>query len=345
MNHFRHLLVFFCLLMVLKVAIGQEVRIKNVNAEQNFNTIIIKYDIDGAYQDKKFMVKLFCSTNGGKAYGEPLIKVSGDIGYNIAGGEGKKIIWDVLSEVSEFSYNNVVFKVTAEPITHVVVDMIFIEGGEFLMGNNNGESDEKPAHHVTVSNFFISKTEITVAHYRDYCFQKGIQMPDKNITWIDDHPITYVSYYDAKAYCNWLSEITGETYRLPTEAEWEYAARGGVNQDFITLSGSDDINEVAWHRGNTGGYAHFKVGQLKPNSLNLYDLNGNVWEWCEDWYGLTYYAYSISVNPIGPPSGTKKVARGGSWRTPTEKVNNTFRFFMTPTARTNYVGFRVVREP
>ena len=142
-----------------------------------------------------------------------------------------------------------------------------------------------------------------------------------------------------------MSDITGETYRLPTEAEWEYGAKGGIHQDFITLSGSDNIDQIAWHRGNTGGYAHFEVGQLEPNSLNLYDMNGNVWEWCEDWYGKSFYAYSLSVNPNGPPNGKVKVARGGSWRTPPEKINNMYRFYMTPTANTNYVGFRIVREP
>lgn len=325
-------------------ALGQGARIANVNAEQNFKNIIVSYDIKGSGIDDRYNIKLLCSTNGGRAFGFPLEEVSGDIGYNIGGGNDKQIIWDVLSEVSSFSYTDVVFKVIAEPISNDLVDMVFVEGASFIMGNNSGEADEKPAHQVLLSDFYMSRTEITVGQYKEFCEQSGYEMPASNAVYSDNHPITYVSHSDATAFCEWLSEISGKKYRLPTEAEWEYAARGGAQQDNTVTKASPDKDNYAWSRANTGGYGHNEVKLLKANSLGLYDMIGNVWEWCDDWYSSSFYRYSPPSNPKGPPNGKVKVARGGSWREPAEGISNMFRFYVSPTAKTNYLGFRIVRE-
>jgi formylglycine-generating enzyme required for sulfatase activity len=326
-------------------AFPQDVDVKNVNAEQNFNDIIITYDLLSEGQPGNYTVTLYCSTNGGKVFGDPLRHVKGDVGFDISPGPDKKITWTVLDEVSQFVYDDVVFKVRATANTGSLMDLVLIEGGGFTMGNDMGEEDEKPAHEVHLSNFYISRYELTVKQYREYCEKTGRNMPEASIQWRDEHPMTHVSWEDAKMYCKWLSETTGETYRLPTEAEWEYVARGGISGTAYSVSGTTDLDSYAWHRGTAGGYAHYEVGQLRPNELGIYDIIGNVWEWCEDWYSKAYYAHSPGYNPTGPPSGRYKVARGGSWREPANKISETFRFFQSPTVKTNYVGFRVVKEP
>jgi formylglycine-generating enzyme required for sulfatase activity len=331
--------------LATSIAFSQDVEVKNVIAAQNFNDIIVSYDLLSENASQKFTVELYCSTNGGIVFGDPLNTVEGDVGFNISPGEGKKITWDVLEEVNQFVYDDVVFKVKATANAGGIVDLVLIEGGSFIMGNENGQEDEKPEHEVQLSNFYISKYEITVKQYEEFCKKSGKEMPESNSEWLDDHPMTYISWEDAKEYCSWLSEMTGEKYRLPTEAEWEYVAKGGIHGSSNTEPSKNEIDNYAWHKGNTGGYAHYEVGKLKPNDLGIYDIIGNVWEWCEDWYGKTYYAYAPGFNPPGPPRGKTKVARGGSWREPGDIITETYRFYQSPTSRTNYVGLRVVKEP
>jgi len=336
---------FFALSFTATIAFSQDVEVKNVIAAQNFNDIIVSYDLLSENESLRYTVSLYCSTNGGKVFGDPLRNTKGDVGFNVTPGEGKKITWGVLEEHRQFVYDDVVFKVKVRANTSGIIDLVLVEGGSFTMGNILGEEDEKPAHVVQLSNFYISKHEITVKQYKEYCEKTRKSMPESNVQWLDYHPITYVSWEDAKGYCHWLSETTGEKYRLPTEAEWEYAAKGGMNEDQDTKATRSETDKYAWHKGNTGGYGHYQVGKLKPNELGIYDIIGNVWEWCEDWYGKTYYTYSPGLNPPGPPNGKIKVARGGSWREPGEKISETYRFYQSPTSRTNYVGFRVVKEP
>ena len=202
------------------IAFSQDVEVKNVIAAQNFDDIIVTYDLLSENESQTYTVKLYCSTNGGEVFGDPLRNTKGDVGFNIKPGEGKRITWDVLEELNQFVYDDVVFKVTVRANTSGFIELVLIEGGSYVMGNTNGEEDEKPAHDVQLSNFYISKYEITVKQYKDYCEKSGKNMSESNIQWLDEHPVTYVSWEDAKEYCNWLSEMTGEKYRLPTEAEW-----------------------------------------------------------------------------------------------------------------------------
>lgn len=346
----------FCFIgfsFTINIAFAQDVEIKNVIAGQNLNDIVVTYDLLSENESLTYTVELYMSTDGGKVFGDPLTKVQGDVGFNISPGEGKKIIWNVLEEVNPFVYDDVVFKVKAKANAKGLIDLVFVEGGSFIMGNANGGEDEKPEHEVQLSNFYISRYEITVKQYKEFCSKSGKNMPDKNsegkiITFLDDHPMTYVSWEDASEYCNWLSQMTGEKYRLPTEAEWEYVAKGGSNSISITNPNNKEIDQYAWSRSNTGGYGHYAAGKLKPNVLGVYDIIGNVWEWCQDWYSGAYYTYSPGLNPYGPPKGNSKkakVARGGSWREPADKISETYRFYQTQTSRTDYVGFRVVKEP
>ena len=195
-------------------------------------------------------------------------------------------------------------------------EMIYVEGGAFQMGSNDGDDDEKPVHTVTVKNFYMDKHEVTVAQFRNYCESIGRLMPmiKPNYGWRDNDPITGVAWKDAVAYAKW----TGK--RLPTEAEWEYAARGGSQSKGYRYSGSDNYEDVGWNGDNSNGRPH-TVCTKQPNELGIYDMSGNADEWCSDWYDENYYQRSPSYNPTGPVSGQSKggldakkpehVSRGG----------------------------------
>jgi formylglycine-generating enzyme required for sulfatase activity len=156
-----------------------------------------------------------------------------------------------------------------------------------------------------------------------------------------NHPVIHVSWNDAVAYAQWLSRKTGKTWRLPSEAEWEFAAKGG---SATTYSGSNSIDEVAWYSSNSGGKTQ-PVGQKKPNGYGLYDMTGNVWEWCADWYSSDYYKSSPSSNPQGPNSGSHRVYRGGSWYINAEYCRVANRNGSAPDYRGHDIGFRLVLAP
>jgi formylglycine-generating enzyme required for sulfatase activity len=220
--------------------------------------------------------------------------------------------------------------------------MRYVEGGSFEMGSNEYD-DEKPIHKVTVSSFWMATTETTVGQYRLYCEATGTPMPtEPSWGWQESHPIVNVNWNDAVAYCEWLSHKTGRTYRLPTEAEWEYAARGGQQSRRTTYAGSNVLDEVGWYTSNTQDKGTKAVGQKRANELGLHDLSGNVWEWCSDWYDQTYYANSSSSNPTGPATGSYRVLRGGSWLINPANNRVAIRCHGTPSYRYIYVGFRVV---
>jgi formylglycine-generating enzyme required for sulfatase activity len=202
-------------------------------------------------------------------------------------------------------------------------NMVFVEGGTFQMGSNisdvnsaHGDSDEKPVHTVTVSSFYMDKTEVTQAEYR-----KVMGKNPSHFSGCDDCPVENVSWYNANEYAKKVGK------RLPTEAEWEYAARGGNKSKGYRYSGSNGIDAVGWYYDNSddlspnSAIAEFEnenshkthpVAQKQPNELGLYDMSGNVYEWCSDWYGS--YSSSPQNNPQGPNSGTRRVLRGGGCR-------------------------------
>jgi sulfatase modifying factor 1 len=178
--------------------------------------------------------------------------------------------------------------------------MVLVKGGTFRMGSQTGAYDEKPVHEVTVSDFFISRYELTVAFYN-----RILNRLDKK----NPYPKSLSSFTEVMAFIDTLRKVTGINYRLPTEAEWEYAARGGRYSKGYTWAGSNDIDAVGWSYG-TDIYAK-KPGQLKPNELGLYDMSGNMIEWCSDFYDPGYYARSAPKNPRGPETGLYRVLRGG----------------------------------
>lgn len=221
-------------------------------------------------------------------------------------------------------------------------EMVKIPGGTFQMGSKKGRDEEKPRHSVTLSSFSMGKYEVTVSEYRAFCKATGKQMPDPpKWGWNDDHPMVSISFESAIAYCKWLSELTGKNYRLPTEAEWEYAARGGSDAA-NEYAGSNNPDDVAWFADNSGGQTQ-PVGRKKPNGFGLFDMSGNVWEWCGDWYDAIYYSKSPGFNPTGPENGSSRVLRGGSWMYTPECSRVAFRDHAAPpNMRSKYYGFRVL---
>ena len=166
---------------------------------------------------------------------------------------------------------------------------------------SEARSDEKPAHDVTLSTFYICQTEVTQELWQAVMGSNPSPYSGTNL------PVSNISWDNCQEFISNLNQMTGKTFRLPTEAEWEYAARGGNKSQGYKYAGSNNVDEVAWYSSNT---TH-AVATKMPNELGLYDMSGNVWEWCHDWYSAKYYRTSPSVNPTGPASGSNHVGRGG----------------------------------
>lgn len=238
-----------------------------------------------------------------------------------------------------------------------------VEGGTFKMGTDKPvEAHEGPVHDVTVKSFYLGKTEVSFDDLDKFCADtKRDTNSIPGYQWGRGKQAgIMVSWLTAVEYCNWLSEKeklskcylingtevkyldTAKGYRLPTEAEWEFAARGGNSSKGTYFSGSDAINEVGWFKGNSNDGPH-AVAQLKPNELGLYDMTGNLWEWVWDWYDGNYYKTSPKVDPTGAESGNYRVMRGGAWYNDGTYANVYTRQNAAPGFRQNSVGFRVAR--
>lgn len=214
-----------------------------------------------------------------------------------------------------------------------------VEGGAFVMGATNDQYDEhtttdKPAHTVVLSPFYIAQTEVTNELWHAV-------MPERRIVegWMDPtQPITYISWDDAQLFIQRLDSITGMPFRLPTEAEWEFAARGGNESKSFRFAGSDMADLVAWHTGNAGFKKH-EVMKKQPNELGIYDMTGNVSEWCQDWFGEYYYG--TEPNPKGPEQGDKRIVRGGSFDNCADNIHLSCRQYYAPDEANNCIGFRL----
>jgi formylglycine-generating enzyme required for sulfatase activity len=247
-------------------------------------------------------------------------------------------------------------EVKADQISYLVFDkrkdviaaelappMVFVEGGKFLMGSNDGSNDEKPVHAVAVNSFYIGEYEVTQEQWRNIM---GSNAPDYN--GCDNCPVVSVSWYYIQDFLKVLNTKTGGNYRLPTEAEWEFAAKGGVKGMGYKYSGSDNVDEIAWYEDNSDNKTH-PVGRKHPNELGIYDMSGNVLEFCIDRYDRKYYKYSPSDNPQGPSSGSFLVIRGGSFNGKPTMVRATsrqsidFPYLGDPNDHQINTGFRICR--
>jgi formylglycine-generating enzyme required for sulfatase activity len=220
------------------------------------------------------------------------------------------------------------------------MEFVFIKGGCFQMGDTFGDGygSEKPVHQVCVDDFYMGKYEVTQGQWETVMganpsYFKGCG---------SNCPVESVSWNDVQEFISRLNQRSGKRYRLPTEAEWEYAARsGGKAEKWSGTSSEGELGQYAWYFGNAGGRTH-PVGEKRPNGLGLYDMTGNVWEWCSDWYGENYYQNSPRNNPEGPGNGASRVLRGGSWYYGSPRgVRASNRGRLDPTLRYADDGFRL----
>jgi formylglycine-generating enzyme required for sulfatase activity len=225
-----------------------------------------------------------------------------------------------------------------ETVNGVSFDMVAIEGGSFMMGSNDGEAEEKPIHRVTVNDFYMGKTEVTQALW------KAVMGNNPSYFKGDNLPVEQVSWNDVQEFIKKLNRLTGKKYRLPTEAEWEYAAGGG-STNRTKWAGTEveySVVNYAWYDSNSGSQTQEVITKF-PNSLGLYDMSGNVWEWCNDWYGR--YSSNDQVNPTGASSSSFRVIRGGGWSGNLPYCRVAYRKGYLPVIHSNGIGFRLSLVP
>ena len=234
------------------------------------------------------------------------------------------------------SHSNSTVSLSAE-LNKLINNMVYVSGGTFTMGATSEQGsdaypDETPTHNVTLSSYYICKYEVTQALWRAVMGSNPSEFKGDNL------PVECVSWNDCQTFINRLNSYTGRNFRLPTEAEWEFAARGGNYSRHYKYSGSNYIGDVAWYTDNSGSRTH-PVGTKQANELGLYDMSGNVYEWCSDWYG-SYSSYSQS-NPTGAASGSCRVRRGGSWFNFARYCRSSDRNGNAPGYSDDYLGLRL----
>ena len=353
--------------------------VSNVTAVQRTDgskIVDIYYDLFDANNDL-CTISLQLSTNGGSTFA-PFINpanLSGDLGLGIANGTSKHIIWNAFADNVDYDANQYVVRVTANDNT-IADNFAYVPSGTFLMGDTHGggNANESPVHNVNLNSFLISKYEVTQSEWQAIMGSN----PANSFGIGPDYPVYHISWYSMIKYCNLRSiaenltpcyTINGSTdpatwgsvpttnnttwnavicnwnasgYRLPTEAEWEYAARGATNIPDYLYSGSDGIGSVAWYSENSGNTSH-PVGTKSPNGISTLDMSGNVYELCWDWYSATYYSSSATNNPTGPDSGSHRVVRGGSWFNSASNCRVSYRTYGSPYANDYYAGFRICK--
>ncbi len=222
-------------------------------------------------------------------------------------------------------------------IQQIIDNLIYVEGGKFLMGATPEQEKEcrefeLPVHEVQVDSFYIGITPVTQQHWEavmgyNPSYFKGEKLPVEQVSWVD-----------CQKFIKKLNSLTGRKFRLLTEAEWEFAARGGVKSHSAVYAGGDTFDDVLWYKDNSDSKTH-PVASKNPNELGLYDMSGNVWEWCQDWDGK--YSSSPLINPKGPTSGSYRIFRGGSWCSTPRDCRVSYRNSYAPTFTSNYLGFRL----
>ncbi|MDP2884253.1 MAG: formylglycine-generating enzyme family protein [Ignavibacteria bacterium] len=304
--------------------------VSNIRVEAKGGRVVITYDLDGT-QGEKCDINLAAKNNNGETV-TPFV-LAGDV-LGVSPGKNKWIWWEPQLEGRVLTGWTTV---TATAIVNIGMELVFVQPRTFQMGSDDGTEGEKPIHPVTISKpFYIGKYEVTQKQWRD------VMGTNQSEYQGDNRPVENVSWDDAQEFIRKLNEKQGTgKYRLPTEAEWEFAARGGTQGHGYKFSGSSNVADVAVSSENSGDETK-PVGSKRPNELGIYDMSGNVWEWCQDWYGA--YGGSDELDPKGPTSGTNRVLRGGSFLNYDNYCLVALRNLSAPYARRLNVGFRCVRD-
>jgi len=345
-------LIFAHLFIVVSLQ-GQQ--IKNMSSSLQNKELVINYELESSRPARVEVYRVFRKDSVLKV---PEKYLSGDFGIYVEPGNEKNIYWN-MNSIDSLKSVHVEVELRAKPF----IDMVGVNSGAFLMGCTSEQpkcdKDEKPVHKVTLDDFAISRYEITNEQYCVFLNEEGIDSDgrDGRISLIHignshcqikytsglfvpkegkaEHPVVEVTWNGAQEFSKWAGG------RLPTEAEWEYAARGGHKSKQTIYSGSDKVDSVAWYVGNSRDHAH-PVGSKKPNELGIYDMSGNVWEWCYDWY--EDYSAEHKNNPEGLKRGNSVVIRGGSWLYYGSFCRVSNRGSSAPSYAFNNYGFRLVRK-
>jgi formylglycine-generating enzyme required for sulfatase activity len=282
--------------------------------------------------------------NGSKVGVTPYITTQsyGDHALRLVNGEKTVEENITISQTGKTSWNFDVSELDSftETAKGLNMDFIAVVGGTFTMGCTSEDGDcvgnEKPLHNVTLDDFYIGKYEVTQAQWREVMGFNPCRFKD-----CDECPVEQVSWNNIQKFIKKLNELTGKNYRLPTEAEWEYAARGGNKSRGYKYSGGNTIGDVGWYRINSNNKTH-PVGQKQANELGIHDMTGNVYEWCSDWYGKKYYSNSPQQNPQGPTKGSKRVLRGSTYKFGANNCRVANRRYAIPSDLFSVNGFRLV---
>ena len=297
---------------------------KNVRAKQDGLSIMVQYDMAGELF-RGDGVALTYSLDNGKTY-SAIHDAEGDLGANVLPGKSNEINWLLIDK------DFIIGKIIKFRLVTLPEGMIYVDSGEFTRTSNTDKKTEQSEHAVQLGSFLMDKTEVTQREYRHVMGKYA-----SDYTGCMECPVENVSWFDATEYARKVGK------RLPTEAEWEYAAQGGAYARTPQLySGSNDIEDVAWFLANTESKQ--PVGKKQPNALGLYDMSGNVWEWCADWYHDDYFQIADKSDPKGPEYGKEKVVRGGSWFSNDVFCTVNRRYKLKPDYRDTNFGFRCVKD-
>jgi len=356
------------------------------------NLVDIRYDLSISATNP-LLVAVTVSTNGGNSYDLPATHFTGDVGFGVTAGTNKWIVWEALRDWPDRFSTNIFIHLSVSDVP----GMALIPAGPFVMGDSlDGDSSALPRHTNQISAFYMDKWEITKALWDSvytWAITNGYSFDGAAQGKATNHPAQYMTWYDAVKWCNARSEQQGRTpayytsvaqttvyrtgqttvqndwvkwssgYRLPTEAEWEKAARGGASGQRFPWSGTNNITHSRANYYSDGGYAYdtsptrgyhptfatgstpytSPVGYFAANGYGLYDMAGNVFEWCWDWYGS--YSSGSQTDPRGPASGSYRVLRGGSWVIDAFGCRAAFRYYCDPTSWSDGLGFRSVLPP
>lgn len=348
---------------------------QNIKVSTSEDTVIVTYELWGGYNQESYFIEMDVSNNGGASFTIIPRLAKGDIGYGVKAGYGRKIWWEPLKEGIELVGEKFVFRLKLSvPGSSPIIEFVQLKGSNFILGDEfkQGDFDEHPVE-VSIDDFEISKFEITNAQYSSfinaygsdrvrsgqYEDEKMIYENEKGLKYLqgswkpsigyENFPVVGVTWYGAMEYCRFYN------LRLPTEAEWEYAAREQgkkikyangsdyANPREINFNVSPDSDSTDLSKTNLSLLTQQSVGAYPPNALGIFQMSGNVWEWCLDWYEYNYDTEK-TINPTGPWLGKYKVIRGGSYYNSAQAVRTTERSYLAPHRYASDVGFRVARS-